>query len=133
MKRLFCFFLILAMLSLMILPAAASEASIQPRWTYLNSVSASLDINWLGVASCSGQALVRSSDKIEVVVILQQYSSTGWVTINSWSSTGTTTTRASGQYAVARGYTYQVNVVAYVYDSNGNIIESGSASQSRVF
>lgn len=133
MKRLFCIFLVLVMLSLMILPAAATEVTIQPRWTYLDTVSAALDINWLGVASCSGQGFVRSSNKIEVVVILQQYSNTGWVTLKSWSSTGTTSALASGQYAVAHGYTYRVNVFAYVYDSDGNIIESGSSSQSRVF
>lgn len=133
MRRLCCVFLILLVIGTMILPAAASQNEVQPRWTYLNSVSAALDINFLGVASCSGQALVTSSNRISVYVTLQQYTDSGWVTIRSWSATGKTTTMASGQYAVARGYTYRVNTVVYVYDDRGNVIETGSASKSAVF
>ena len=133
MRRLFCFFLAVLIVSTMVFPAAASQTAVQPRWTYLDSVSAVLQINGLGIASCSGQAAVNSSNKISVYVTLQQYTDSGWITIRSWSATGISATLASGQYAVARGYTYRVNVVAYVYDGRGNIIESGSTSQTRVF
>ena len=117
----------------MVFPANASKNEVQPRWTYLNSVSASLQIDGLGIATCSGQAMVTSSNRITVYITLQQYTDSGWVTLRSWSATGKTTTMAGGQYAVARGYTYRVNVFAYVYDSRGNIIETGSTSQTRVF
>ena len=133
MRRLCCFVLILLVVGTMILPVAASQATVQPRWTYLDSVSAVLQINGLGIATCSGQAAVSSTNRIAVYVTLQQYTDSGWVTIRSWSATGKTTTMAGGQYAVARGYTYRVNVFAYVYDSRGNIIETGSTSQTRVF
>lgn len=133
MRRLFCFVLVLLMVCTMVLPAAASQDVVQPRWTYLSSVSAALQINGLGIASCSGQALVTSSNRIAVYVTLQQYTDSGWVTLRSWSATGKTTTMAGGQYAVARGYTYRVNVTAYVYDGRGNVIETGSASKTCVF
>jgi len=133
MRRLFCFILVLLMVCTMVLPAAASQATVQPRWTYLDAVSATLDINALGVASCRGQAAVNSSNRIAVYVTLQQQTTSGWVTIRNWSATGSGAAQAFGQYAVARGYTYRINVFAYVYDDRGNIIETGSASQFRVF
>ena len=133
MRRLFCFILVLLMLFTMVLPTAASQATVQPRWIYLDFISASLDINALGVASCRGQAAVSSTNRIAVYVTLQQNTSSGWVTIRSWSATAIGAAQASGQYAVARGYTYRVNTVVYVYDGRGNVIETGSTSQTRVF
>ena len=133
MRRLCCFILILLMVGTMIVPVAALQTVVQPRWTYLTSISASLDINALGVASCGGRALVHSTNRIAVYVTLQQYTDSGWVTIRSWSATATTATQVSGQYAVAHGYTYRVNVFAYVYDGRGNIIETGSTSKTCVF
>ena len=127
------FILVLLIVCATVLPAAASQTTVQPRWTYLDFVSVVLDINALGVASCSGQAAVNSTNRIAVYVTLQQYTASGWVTIRSWSATGVGATQAAGQYAVARGYTYRVNAVAYVYDGRGNIIETGSTSQTRVF
>ena len=133
MRRVCCFILILLVVGTMILPAAASQTAVQPRWTYLDAVFATLDINGLGVATCRGQAAVNSTNRIVVYVTLQQNTDSGWVTISSWSATGVGAAQAYGQYAVARGYTYRVNVFAYVYDGRGNIIETGSASHIRVF
>lgn len=133
MRRLFCFVLVLLMVGTMMIPAAASQNSVQPRWTYLDAVFAALDINAIGVASCRGQAAVNSTNRIVVYVTLQQYTDSGWVTIRSWSATATGAAQVSGQYAVARGYSYRVNVIAYVYDGRGNIVESGSASKTCVF
>ena len=133
MRRFCCFILILLVVGTMILPAVALQTAVQPRWTYLDSVSAALDINALGIASCGGRALAYSSNRIAIYVTLQQYTDSGWVTIRSWSATATTATQVSGQYAVARGYSYRVNVIAYVYDGRGNIVESGSASKTCVF
>lgn len=133
MKRVTCYLLVCILLCSMVIPAAAEESTIQPRWSYLDAVSAVLDINWLGVASCSGQAVARKAVDIEVVVNLQQQTNTGWTTLRTWSSTGSVTALASGQYAVYRGYTYRVNTIAYVYDSNGNIIETGMATDTYIF
>lgn len=133
MRRLFCVVLILLMVCTIVLPATASQATVQPRWTYLTSISAALEINALGIASCGGRALASSSNRIAVYVTLQQYTASGWVTIRSWSATAIAAAQVSGQYAVARGYSYRVNVTVYVYDGRGNVIETGSTSKTSVF
>lgn len=135
MKRIICLMMIIVVLCSMVGPVSATTADnmIQPRWSYLNSVTAYLDINWLGVASCTGSAIARNDVEVKVVVNLQQLTDTGWATVNSWSSTGNITASASGRYAVYRGYTYRVTVTGYVYDSNGKIIETGSAIDTFVF
>ena len=132
MRRLAALLMVIGILCTMIVPVAAAtnENTIQPRWTYLNSVYAYLDINWLGVATCEGSSAARSSVEIKTVVRLQQLTDTGWSTIKSWSGTGTLNASAGGKIAVARGYDYRVTVSAYVYDDNGNIVETGSSSDS---
>ena len=112
---------------------AESESSIQPRWTYLNTVSAYLNINVLGIATCEGSAIANVVQDVEVIVRLQQLTDTGWSTIKSWSATNAGASSAEGKYAVYKGYTYRTTVAAYVYDNNGNIIETGSASDTFVY
>lgn len=132
MRRTAALLMVIGILCTMIVPVAAAtnESTVQPRWTYLNSVYAYLDINWLGVATCEGTAVARSSVDVEVVVRLQQKLDSGWYTVESWSDTGTGTAGTGGKIAVARGYDYRVTVSAYVYDDNGNIVETGSSSDS---
>ena len=132
MKKTVSVLLVVAMLFIMAFPAAATtiESTIQPRWTYLNSVYAYLDINWLGIATCEGNAVAGSSVQLKTVVRLQQKLDSGWYTVESWSDTGTGTAGTGGKIAVARGYDYRVTVSAYVYDDNGNIVETGSSSDS---
>ena len=132
MKRIAAILVVIGILCTMIIPvsAATNDNTVQPRWSYLNAVYAYLDINWLGVATCEGSAVVRGSYDVEVIVRLQQKLDSGWYTVKSWSDTGTGGAGASGSYAVARGYDYRVTVSAYVYDDNGNIVETGSSSDS---
>lgn len=132
MKRVIAIFIVIGILCSIAIPVAAStnEGVIQPRWSYLDAVVASLNINWLGVATCEGSAVAHSSVDVEVVVRLQQKLDSGWYTVETWSDTGTGAAGASGKIAVARGYDYRVTVSAYVYDDNGNIVETGSSSDS---
>ena len=132
MKRTITTLMIIGIICSLAIPFAASatESIVQPRWSYLDSVYAYLDINWLGVATCEGSAIARSSVEIKTVVRLQQLTDTGWSTMKSWSDTGTLNASAGGKIAVARGYDYRVTVSAYVYDDNGNIVETGSSSDS---
>lgn len=135
MKRLISFLLFAAILCGLSIPAAAAEADnlIQPRWSYLNAVAAYLDINWLGIATCEGSAAARSAVDVKVVVRLQQQTETGWATIETWSATGTAGATAGGKYAVYKGYTYRTSVTAYVYDENGNIVETGGSTDTFVY
>lgn len=123
------------MIITMTIPASATtaESTIQPRWTYLDTVYAYLNINWLGIASCEGSATAGSLVTVEVTVRLQQLKDTGWATIKTWSATDTQSAVASGSYAVQKGYTYRVSVTGYVYDSNGNLVETGSATDTFVY
>lgn len=132
MRKTLAVVMVIGILCTIIIPVAAAtnENMIQPRWSYLDSVYAYIDINWLGVATCEGSATARSSVEVETVVRLQQLTDTGWSTIKSWSDTGTGTAGTGGKYAVARGYDYRVTVSGYVYDGNGNIVETGSSSDS---
>lgn len=135
MKKLISLFLIAFLLISTVSPVyaappAETESTIQPRWSYLDTVTAYLDINILGVATCEGSATARALVDVKVTVRLQQLTDTGWSTIKTWSATNEGCSSASGKYAVYSGYTYRTTVSAYVYDEDGNIIETGSASDT---
>lgn len=61
-----------------------SVVSVQPRWTYLHTVTASLEINLLGVAKCKGTAVSGSVKDVKITVRLQQETATGWSTLKTW-------------------------------------------------
>lgn len=135
MKKVFSLLLATLLLLSSAFPVNAVEPeqsviTVQPRWTYLYSVTASLDINLLGVATCRGTTACGSVRDVEIIVRLQQETATGWSTLKTWTDTGSGSAIASGSYAVARGYTYRTVSSVYVYDDNGNIIETGSASDT---
>lgn len=132
MKRFLSLILIAMVIFSMAVPASAAVADnmVQPRWSYLNSVTAYLNINFLGIATCEGTATARVGETVEVTVRLQQLKDTGWATIKTWTSTGTGTAAASGNYAVYSGYTYRTSVTGYVYDSDGNLLETGTATDT---
>lgn len=135
MKRILIIsFVILLMISMAIPVAATIEESvIQPRWSYFTAISASLDINWLGVATYSGSAQVSGAYNVKTVVQLQQLKNGSWTTLDTLSFTGLVSAAGQGRLAVERGYTYQAYVVAYVYDANGSILESVTTTDTFVF
>lgn len=136
MKRIVSLLIVIAIMSIMVVPAtaASSEPVVQPRWSYLDTVTAYLDINetW-GMTTCEGRATAGEYVTVKVIVRLQQLTDTGWSTLKSWSSTGLVTAAASGNYAVYSGYTYRVSVTGYVYDDDGNIVETGSATDTYIY
>lgn len=124
------FLLILAM----IMPMRNANASeINPRWTHIHSMTAGLDISFWGVATCNGQITAYGNIPVEIIMHLKQLKNGAWGTLKTWSISGTGTLNAEMQYAVERGYTYKVVVTGYVYDANGNILETASASKSFVY
>ena len=113
--------------------AITSEQSVtivQPRWTYLQTVTASLNINLLGVATCDGTGTSRVIKDVKIIVRLQQETDTGWSTLKTWTATASGAVGAGGSHAVAKGYNYRTVSSVYVYDDDGNIIETGSASDT---
>ena len=135
MKKIVSLALVTVLLFMMVVPASAANAdnTVQPRWTYLNIIDAGLDINWLGIATCEGNVLAYGNTTVKVVVRLQQQTDSGWSTLKTWSDTDTGSAYASGIYAVHSGYTYRVSVIAYAYDANGNLLETGSTSDTLVY
>ncbi len=107
---------------------------VQPRFTYLDGVAAGLSIdNTWGIATCSGNTSTSYNRNVKVVVRLLQLNNGTWQILRSWQGTGPMTCEASGSCAVARGYTYRTSVIAYVYNSDGTIAESGQAQQTVFF
>lgn len=130
MKRIVPILIVLTLLIALALPVSAeSYPSVQPRYTYINSVYAELSINTTtGITTCTGGVTAKSVRPVEVVVYLQQDMGTYWKTIESWSGTGTMDIEITNRYAVASGETYRVYTAGYAYDSNNNLLESASAT-----
>ena len=135
MKRVITIFILIAFIITLVpsASAATAENTIQPQWDILNSVTADLEINWLGIATCAGRATAGEFVTVKVVVKLQQLTDTGWTTLKSWTVTDTQSAFASGTYAVHRGYTYRVSVTGYIYNSNGTLVETGTATDTFVY
>lgn len=132
MKRIITFSLaIILLISLAIPVSAATKDTIQPRYTYINSVYAALSIDQsTGITTCTGSVTAKKNYPVEVVVRLQQDMGSYWYTLESWSTTGTISASLTENYAVYKGYEYRVYVTGYVYDSDGNIIESASGTHT---
>lgn len=62
---------------------------------------------------------------------LQQKVGTSWETVKEWTSSGTTNNFAESWY-VTSGYDYRVEILADVYNSSGNMIESQTTHSSVV-
>ncbi len=102
---------------------------IEPQFITINTIYALLQIDESnGIATCVGEVQARDMVPVEVVVQLQQLKNGMWDTLYTWSNTGTLYATKAGSYAIARGYTYRTKTIAFVYDNDDNIIESGSAT-----
>ena len=111
----------------------ASE-DVMPLYDNINSVYANLNIDGsTGIASCTGMISAKNFYPVSVTVRLQMLENGDWKTLYTWSDNGTWSVTCDGYYAVYSGYSYRVIVQGYVYDSAGNIIESGSAVQVQYY
>lgn len=130
MKRITSILVICTLLIALAIPVSAeSYPSVQPRYTYVSSVRASLSINTTtGIATCTGGVVAKNLQPVEVVVSLQKDMGTYWKTLTSWSGTGTMDIQITNNYAVASDNLYRVYVAGYVYDSNNNLLESATAT-----
>lgn len=132
MKRIITGILAFILILGMILPVSAAVANpitpVEPMYDYVNLVYARLEIgeDW-GMTTCTGTITAKQLLPVKVIVRLQKLDGY-WQTIKSWSATGTGSASHTGNYAVYSGYTYRVSVIGYVYDSNGNIIETATVA-----
>lgn len=135
MRKFAAIILILSMLfGLTVTASAVVAPSIQPLYNHTNSIYAALSIDeTLGIATCYGKVSAKSFVPAKVVVQLQQNVSGNWVTLKTWTNTGTYSAAYTGTHAIYRGYTYCVKVTGYVYDANGVLQEISSNSHTVVF
>lgn len=136
MKRIFCVILAVMLLAALAMPAMAAEeeSTISPRYTYIQYMSAGLDIDdtW-GLTDCSAGCTVYGGDSVILTCSLQQYNGSYWTTIKSWTSTTKPSALITKNYGVYSGYTYRVKASCSVYNSSGTLIESGTCYSNQVY
>lgn len=131
MKKVLCIMMAVFAICLAIVPVEASAARNEPvpYFTAINSIYSLLQIDRsTGIATCVGEVQAKELTPVEVVVQLQRLENGTWNTLVTWTNTGTFYATKSGSYCVPKGYSYRTKVTGLVYDSTGNIIESGSGS-----
>lgn len=134
MRRLVSLALVLLLVLSMTSVVSAAIWPIDPLYTYVNSVYASLtiDTTW-GIATCNGGVSSKANHPVKVNVYLQKDTGVYWQTVQSWSVSGDWDADLSRSYAIYHGYTYRVLTVGYVYDNSGHILESASVTHTVAF
>ena len=129
-RKIICLLLALCLISVSVFassvnPATKTEDTLQPRFTYIWSVSVGLGIELDGYSTCdTGLTLHEATHSAKISMTLQRYEDTGWEDVKSWSVTddGPDVDLIEHWYVVS-GYDYQVVSTVYVYNANGRIIE----------
>ena len=123
--------LILLLSNLLVVPASAAEpaaentSAITPRFVNIELMSASIDVNSSGKASCYSYVdTANSTYKIYVSMSLQRYVDGYWTNVKTWNSSGTGAVTLDKSYYVTSGYYYRTAMSATVYTSGGSFVES---------
>lgn len=120
--RLIAICLVISMMPLAIF--AEGNSTIEPRYTYANTLDVVIDIS-NNEAFCATSMQLYDFNKCRVFCRLQQQQNGNWVTLNSWySNEAVYYVYSSRRIAVEPGYRYRFSVFGYVYDNNGNLIET---------
>ena len=105
---------------------AASKDSATPYYVAITTLTASLNIDSNGYASCTGTAIARVNYTSDVSLELQQSTTSGWETIKTWTASGRAVSFDKGWYVI-EGNEYRVKITATVYASGSVLIETPSA------
>lgn len=137
MKRFVCILLALILMASVATPAMAAtqnEQVISPRYTYImtNSVTLTID-ETTGVATCNAYCYATSNYTVVVECELQQYINSDWSTLKTWTASGTRIASLNKSWAVYSGYSYRAYATYYIYDGNGNLLETATNSNSKVY
>lgn len=117
--------MIITMLSV---PASAAEVapSIQPRYTGISTLLASLDISSTGKASCYGYVEPYSGYSVNLTVELQRDGDT----IKTWTGSGSSDFSIDKIYYVTPNHDYQVVVTANIHNANGVLVGTPSVKST---
>lgn len=129
-RNIICILLAMGLMSTTVLAASPTvtdegEHVVQPRFTYIWSVSVGLGIEPNGYSTCdTGLTLHESIYSAEIVMTLQRSDGSGWENVKSWSikDDGPNVDLIKHWYVMS-GYDYQVISTIYVYNENDVIIE----------
>ena len=128
MKRVLSLVLACALFSLVAIPclAVTSEASaINPRFAYIVVTNVDLEINQsINVTTNSLYCCTNDYYEIQATCKLQRYNNSKWNTVKTWTTSGMEEVSLSKSWAVPSGYTYRTYVTFYVYDDNGDLLET---------
>lgn len=133
MKRLFSLLLASILFCTAIFPASAAVSDpVEPCFDYIRSTAETFTIDeTTGIAYCYARCYTGREDvTIKIIGTLQQYNSGTWNYINSWTQTGTLYAIMDRQWAVYSGYIYRFFVHVYIYDTEGNLLETDTLSRT---
>lgn len=103
------------------------DSGISPRYVELSVIQSSLSISDKGTASCSCDVSTRQpGSSVKIQMMLQQKQTSTWKTIKTWNKADTSPCSLVKEYAVKKGYDYQLYVEVTVYDENGKEIEQAT-------
>lgn len=111
----------------------AKATEIQPRFTYVNSISTSLTFDVGGNAICNGKVIANTPKTVKIVCKLQKYVNDSWVTLKQWNKEGTAQTNISATYAVTSGSVYRIYTIGIVLDSYGNELETVTITEAAFY
>lgn len=125
MKQLIKRSLVIAIVFSLIIFSVSSYA-ITPRWSYLSSITASIDIDdGIATISASCDAVDSNVTKTKIKCELQKYDDS-WSTIKTWTvSDNEVIVSMEKTYAVASGYDYRLKVTGYAYNGS-TLLESAT-------
>lgn len=126
MKRFLCLLLVSSLLFLLAAPTSAAVVDpVEPCFNYIRSDAITFRIDEsTGIAYCYARCSANGGVTIKIVGTLQQYINGGWSSISSWTSIGTSFITLDKARSVYSGYQYRFYARFYIYDSNGNFLES---------
>lgn len=105
---------------------ANAEPRIDPRWSYLTSISAYIDISDnIASIEISADSDPNDVDKIKATCSLQRLDGS-WKTIKTWTETDNSASILYDKtYAVYTGYSYRLKITVSVYNNN-KLLESAT-------
>lgn len=135
MKRIISIIMIALSLFCTTIPVCAADMSADatgvmvPQFVGITFLNVNLTMSAQGCASATGFVRPSSSSYSSYLTLsIQRLTSTGWVTIKSWSGSaaGSSGVNLSGYYYVTSG-TYRSCVTAYIYNSSSVLIDNATA------
>jgi len=118
--------LVLLITFLLVLPAEAVEETptVSPRYVNISLMTASINVNSSGKASCYGDVKTANSTyTIYLDITLQRYKDGYWNNVKSWDTSGTGEVDLDKSWYVTSGYYYRTAATATVYTSGGSYVE----------